>query len=121
MKTSEVIKQLSEIVEKRGDLELDYQLWLEDKLAATTEPKGVQITIKEEYNLKVAAWLMQNGIEHSSTPTEPKEVVKDSLTTESDAVEFHKWMKENDTPERAEEWFHYSDEDMYKVFKSSKK
>ena len=86
MKTSEVIKQLSEIVEKRGDLELDYQLWLEDKLAATTS-------------------------------TEPKEGIKDSLTTESDAVEFHKWMKENDTPERAEEWFHYSDEDMYKVFK----
>jgi hypothetical protein len=39
----------------------------------------------------------------------------------SDAIEFHKWMKENDTPERAEEWFHYSDEDMYKVFKSFKK
>ena len=35
----------------------------------------------------------------------------------SDAVAFLKWMKENDTPERAEEWFHYSDEDMYRAFK----
>ena len=30
----------------------------------------IQITIKEEDNLKVAAWLMQNGIEHSSNPIE---------------------------------------------------
>ena len=37
-----------------------------------------------------------------------------------DAISFHLWMKENDTPERAAEWFHYSDEDMYKVFKTTK-
>ena len=33
------------------------------------------------------------------------------------SIEFLKWLKENDTPERAEEWFHYSDEDMYRAFK----
>ena len=32
------------------------------------------------------------------------------------SIEFLKWLKENDTPERAEEWFHYSDEDMYEAF-----
>ena len=51
---------------QEGYASWDYQLWLEDKLAAT----------------------------------EPKEGIKDSLTTESDAVEFH---------------------NMYKVFKSTKK
>lgn len=142
----------------------------------------IQITIKEEDNLKVAAWLMQNGIEYSSnpmslmeetnTPTEPKEGSTTHLRSKeeieamaelwadeyydrnidsvnsitehdqwdnrrynfiegykaaqqkneqpSDAIEFHKWMKENDTPERAEEWFHYSDEDMYKAFLNTK-
>ena len=34
-----------------------------------------------------------------------------------DAIAFHKWMKENDTVENAAEWFHCSDEDMYRVFK----
>ena len=27
-------------------------------------------------------------------------------------ISFHKWMKENDTQENAEEYFHYTDEDM---------
>lgn len=31
-------------------------------------------------------------------------------------IAFHLWMKKNDTPERAAEWFHYSDEDMYREF-----
>lgn len=38
-------------------------------------------------------------------------------TGKKNLVAFHKWLKENDTPERAEEWFHYSDEDMYRAFK----
>lgn len=36
------------------------------------------------------------------------------------SIEFLKWLKENDTPERAEEWFHYSDEDMYEAFLNTK-
>jgi len=60
------------VIGNEGYATWDYQRWLEDKLAATTstEPKGVQITIKKEDNLKVAAWLMQNGIEYSSNPIE---------------------------------------------------
>lgn len=38
------------------------------------------------------------------------------------AIAFHKWMMINDVPERAEDWFHYSDENMYMEFiKSLKK
>jgi hypothetical protein len=32
------------------------------------------------------------------------------------AIAFHKWMLENDTMERACDWFHFSDEDMYHAF-----
>ena len=49
------------VIGNEGYATWDYQRWLEDKLADTTstEPTGVQITIKEEDNLKVAGWLMQ--------------------------------------------------------------
>ena len=32
------------------------------------------------------------------------------------AIEFHKWMKQNDTVENAEQFFHYTDEDMFNEF-----
>lgn len=32
------------------------------------------------------------------------------------AIEFHRWMLENDTQEKAEQWFGYSDEDMFNYF-----
>jgi hypothetical protein len=32
-------------------------------------------------------------------------------------IEFYKWMKENDTEENAEKYFHYSDKDMLNEFK----
>ena len=31
-------------------------------------------------------------------------------------IGFHRWMKENDTPENAEKWFGYSDEDMLNAY-----
>lgn len=37
-----------------------------------------------------------------------------------DAIAFHRWMIANDTPENAEEYFHYSDEDMYNEFKKQR-
>ena len=33
------------------------------------------------------------------------------------AIAFHNWMRKNDTPENAEKFFHYTDEDMLNVFK----
>lgn len=33
------------------------------------------------------------------------------------AISFHNWMRKNDTPENAEKFFHYTDEDMLNVFK----
>ena len=33
------------------------------------------------------------------------------------ALAFHKWMRENDTPENAETWFGFSDDDMLNAFK----
>ena len=36
--------------------------------------------------------------------------------TRSIAIEFSKWMKENDTPENAEKWFGQTDNDMFDAF-----
>jgi hypothetical protein len=36
--------------------------------------------------------------------------------TKQRAIAFHKWMKNNDTSENAERFFHYTDEDMFEVF-----
>jgi hypothetical protein len=38
------------------------------------------------------------------------------MTTQEIAIAFHKWLLEEDTFERAEKWFHFSDEDMFKAF-----
>jgi|SaaInlV_120m_DNA_3_1039746.scaffolds.fasta_scaffold18540_2 hypothetical protein len=32
------------------------------------------------------------------------------------AIDFHRWMMENDTPENADKYFHWSDDDMFKEF-----
>lgn len=37
-----------------------------------------------------------------------------------EAIAFHKWMRENDTMENAEQYFHYTDEDMYNEYLKSK-
>jgi hypothetical protein len=34
-------------------------------------------------------------------------------------IDFHKWMLENDTPENAEKFFHFSEEDMLNYYKSN--
>ena len=36
-----------------------------------------------------------------------------------DAIAFHRWMIAYDTPDNAEKYFHYSDEDMYNEFKKN--
>ena len=33
-----------------------------------------------------------------------------------EAIEFHRWMMENDTMENADKYFHWSDDDMFKEF-----
>ena len=33
-----------------------------------------------------------------------------------EAIEFYHWMMKNDTPENADKYFHWSDEDMFKEF-----
>ena len=45
-------------------------------------------------------------------PAEPTQ-----KTIEEFAISFHHWMMKNDTPENAERFFHYSDNDMMNVFK----
>jgi hypothetical protein len=37
------------------------------------------------------------------------------------AIEFHNWMRSNDTQENADKWFHYTDKDMLNAFKEEKK
>jgi hypothetical protein len=32
------------------------------------------------------------------------------------AIDFNKWMKKNNTPENAEKWFGYTDNDMFDAF-----
>lgn len=34
----------------------------------------------------------------------------------NEAIEFHRWMMENDTMDNANKYFHWSDEDMFKEF-----
>ena len=48
--------------------------------------------------------------------------VSTNLVTDADefAIEFHRWMLNNDTQENAEKWFHYADEDMLNAFKTEK-
>jgi len=41
------------------------------------------------------------------------------MTTKETAIKFALWLREVDTQERAEEWFGYSDEDMYDCFLNS--
>lgn len=41
------------------------------------------------------------------------------MTTKQTAIKFALWLREVDTQERAEEWFGYSDEDMYDCFLNS--
>lgn len=36
------------------------------------------------------------------------------------AIEFHRWMKKNDTIENAEKYFHYTDRDILNEFKKEK-
>jgi hypothetical protein len=33
------------------------------------------------------------------------------------AIEFHRWMRVNDTKENADKYFHYTDKDMLNAFK----
>jgi len=40
---------------------------------------------------------------------------------ENFALNFHNWMRENDTQENAEQWFGFSDQDMLNAFKNEKK
>ena len=34
----------------------------------------------------------------------------------NEAIEFHRWMMENDTVDNADKYFHWSDEDMFNEF-----
>jgi hypothetical protein len=36
------------------------------------------------------------------------------------AIDFHQWMRVNDTKENAEKYFHYTDKDMLNAFKEEK-
>lgn len=38
------------------------------------------------------------------------------MTTKETAIKFANWLREVDTQERAEEWFGFSDEDMFDYF-----
>jgi len=38
------------------------------------------------------------------------------MTTKETAIKFALWLREVDTQERADEWFGYSDGDMYDYF-----
>lgn len=45
------------------------------------------------------------------------DVIKEAKVLErKQMIAFHLWMKENDTAENAEKFFHYSDEDMLNEF-----
>ncbi len=41
-------------------------------------------------------------------------------TRDKFAIEFHRWMRKNETLENAEKYFHYTDKDMLNEFKKEK-
>lgn len=49
-----------------------------------------------------------------------EELIECVEIADNHAIEFHRWMINNDTQENAEKWFHYTDEDMLNVFKEEK-
>ena len=42
------------------------------------------------------------------------------LSEAENAIAFHKWMLKHDTMENAEQYFHYTDEDMYNEYLKDK-
>ena len=47
----------------------------------------------------------------------PKDIVSTQKSMDKFAIEFHQWMRMNDTIENAEKYFHYTDKDMLNAFK----
>lgn len=47
---------------------------------------------------------------------EPQLITEVTILAREIAVDFHKWMVDNDTEEQAENWFHFSDNDMFHHF-----
>ena len=59
-------------------------------------------------------WFRDNP---EATHEEGNKALKQAKKMEKEhAMAFHLWMKENDTPDNAERFFHYSGEDMYNEF-----
>lgn len=56
------------------------------------------------------------GKEGSGIWGKPKQTYSKETYSKTDAIEFHRWMLENDTESKAEQYFGYSDEDMYNAF-----
>ena len=62
-----------------------------------------------------------NGFINGNRRIIPHDIIEQSKQMEKEQmIGFYKWMKENDTKENAEKYFHYSDEDMLNEFKQNK-
>jgi hypothetical protein len=47
----------------------------------------------------------------------PDELVTTQEDVDNFAIEFHRWMRKNETIENAEKYFHFTDKDMLNEFK----
>jgi Ni,Fe-hydrogenase III component G len=61
--------------------------------------------------------LRQNLTGHLSDEKSEVDVQIAVKIAEEFAIQFHLWMRKNDTPENADIFFGYSDKDMMNVFK----
>jgi len=61
--------------------------------------------------------LRQNLTGHLSDDKSEVDVRIAARIAEEFAIQFHLWMRHNDTEANAERFFHYTDEDMMNVFK----
>jgi len=68
-------------------------------------------TIKEQYKEIVSGW---NDERTDNVANKCTEIANDY------AIDFANWLRKQDTPENAEKWFGYSDQDMLKKFKKEK-
>lgn len=69
------------------------------------------MTLKEKFSVLLPFY---NANDNSNKPIECEKIADEY------AVDFYNWMRKNDTPENAEMWFGYSDQDMLNEFKKEK-
>lgn len=66
-------------------------------------------------------WLFEQIINRTDRMYFLKEIEQAKEMEKLQMIEFHKWVLENDTPENAERYFHFSDTDVLNEYLKAQK